>query len=101
MGDEREAWMQSSMRRRLVAFARRFVKDAHEAEDIVQDVMLRARAPRARLRSDGRAEAWLFRICRHAAIDHVRSRRVRRGVWASMPEEAEEWAADHADSMEP
>jgi RNA polymerase sigma-70 factor (ECF subfamily) len=80
------------MRRRLVAFARRFVKDPHEAEDIVQEVLLRAEDGQASLRSDARAEAWLFRICRHAAIDHVRSRRVRRGVWACMPEEADDWA---------
>lgn len=87
-----ESWTAVTMRRRLVAFARRFVKDPHEAEDIAQEVLLRAEDGQASLRSDARAEAWLFRICRHAAIDHVRARKVRRGVWASMPEEADDWA---------
>jgi len=79
------------MRRRLVAFARRYVRDADEAEDVVQEALVRARAGAGRLRSRERAEAWLFRICRHAAIDHVRSRRVRREVWRAMPEDAGEW----------
>jgi RNA polymerase sigma factor (sigma-70 family) len=87
-----ESWTATAMRRRLVAFARRFVKDPHEAEDIVQEVLLRAGDGQGSLRSDARAEAWLFRICRHAAIDHVRARKVRCGVWASMPEEAADWA---------
>lgn len=89
-----ESWTASAMRRRLVAFARRFVRDVHEAEDVVQEVLLWAEDGRASLRSDARAEAWLFRICRHAAIDHVRSRKVRRSVWASMPEEADDWAQE-------
>ncbi len=87
-------WLGPAMRRRLVAFARRFVKDRHEAEDVVQETLLRAGPGRRGLRVASRAEAWLFRICRHAAIDHVRARRVRRHVWAAMPEEAEDWATE-------
>lgn len=92
MDDQFENWASPRMRRRLVAFARRFVKDAHEAEDIVQEVLLRAEEGQAGLRTEARAETWLFRICRHAAIDHVRARKVRRGVWGSMPEEVDDWA---------
>ena len=85
-------WQDPELRRRLVAFARRFVRDAGEAEDIAQETLFRAASGRARLRSAERAEAWLFRICRHAAIDHVRSRRVRRAVWSAMTSEIEGWA---------
>ncbi len=82
-------WFSASMRRRLIAFARRFVVDHGEAEDVVQETLFRAAMGRRRLRSVARAEAWLFRICRHAAIDWVRSRRVRRSVWGVMPSAAD------------
>jgi RNA polymerase sigma-70 factor (ECF subfamily) len=87
-------WQSPELRRRLVAFARRFVRDAAEAEDIAQETLFRAASGRARLRSTERAEAWLFRICRHAAIDHVRSRRVRRAMWGAMTSEIEAWATE-------
>jgi RNA polymerase sigma-70 factor (ECF subfamily) len=74
-------WATETMRRRLVAFASRYIGDAWEAEDVVQETLLRARESLPGLRERDRGEAWLFRICRHAAIDHVRSRHVRRGVW--------------------
>jgi RNA polymerase sigma-70 factor, ECF subfamily len=75
------------VQRRLAAFARRFLRDRTEAEDVMQEALLRARHGLARLRSPERLEAWLFRICRHAAIDHRRSRRVREGVWLPLTEE--------------
>jgi RNA polymerase sigma-70 factor (ECF subfamily) len=93
-------WHGKAMRDRLAAFARRFVGDAWEAEDIAQETLVRAGRSLDALRRDDRAEAWLFRICRHAAIDHVRSRRVRRGVWAPMPVDGEEWAVPAAPTAD-
>jgi len=81
------AWIHAeSTRRRLVAFAWRFLGDQQEAEDVVQDTLLRAGVGFERLRSRQRLEAWLFRICRHAAIDRVRARQVRRAIWTQLPE---------------
>lgn len=80
--------LDASMLRRLASFARRYVSDAHEADDVAQDALLRAARSETSPREPERTEAWLFRICRHAAIDHVRSRRVRRPVWMSMPDGA-------------
>lgn len=97
-------WESRNLRARLVAFARRFVGDPAEAEDVAQEALHRASVGRATLRSADRAEAWLFRICRHAAIDHVRARRVRQGVWGAMPEAADDWArapAMRADASPP
>jgi RNA polymerase sigma-70 factor (ECF subfamily) len=80
------------MRQRLLAFARRFVTDASEAEDVVQEVLLHAGDVPPHIVAIGRTNSWLLRICRHLAIDHARSRRVRRAVWAPMPDDAREWA---------
>jgi RNA polymerase sigma-70 factor (ECF subfamily) len=95
-----DPWHGKAMRDRLAAFARRFVGDAWEAEDIAQETLVRAGRSLDALRRGDRAEAWLFRICRHAAIDHVRSRRVRRGVWAPMPADGEDWAMPAAPDAE-
>lgn len=84
-------WLDEGLRRRLTAHARRYVGDAGEAEDIAQETLMRVDKSWDRLRSRVRIEAWMFRICRHAAIDYVRARKVRRGVWGSMPEDAEVW----------
>jgi len=75
------------LQRRLLGFARRFLRDRTEAEDMMQEALLRARQSELRLRTPDRAEAWLFRICRHAAIDHRRARKVREGVWQPLSEE--------------
>ena len=80
-----DEWLGPAMSQRLATFARRFVRDPGEAEDIAQEALMRAKENLHSLRSADRAEAWLFRICRHAAIDHARARRVRRAVWAPMP----------------
>ena len=78
------------VQRRLLAFARRFLSDRTEAEDVMQEALLRARHALPRLRSPDREEAWLFRICRHAAIDHRRARRVRQRVWLPLTDERAE-----------
>lgn len=93
-------WLDEGMRRRLTAYARRFVGDANEAEDIAQETLIRVGRSWERLRSSQRVEGWMFRICRHAAIDHVRARKVRRGVWGSMPEEAETWGLVSREELE-
>jgi RNA polymerase sigma-70 factor (ECF subfamily) len=82
-----EQFLGPSMRRRLEAFARRFVDDETEAEDIAQEVLLRAGLDPSGLLAAERADAWLLRVCRHVAIDHVRARRVRQAIWAPMPDE--------------
>jgi RNA polymerase sigma-70 factor (ECF subfamily) len=79
------------LRERLVAFARRHVGDG-DAEDLAQETLVRVGRNMARLRSEARADAWMFRICRHAAIDHLRSRKVRRGLWVDLPMDVADWA---------
>jgi len=70
------------------------VDDATEAEDIAQEVLLRAGLDPAGLLAAERADAWLLRVCRHVAIDYVRARRVRQAVWGPMPDENEHAGED-------
>jgi RNA polymerase sigma-70 factor (ECF subfamily) len=63
-------------RPRLIACARRITGDANEAEDVVQEVFLRA--PRSGALKDPRAlPAWLHTVCRRLALDRLRERRRR------------------------
>ena len=77
-------WMTAGMHARLAAYAQRFLRDEGEAEDIAQETLMRAREGLDLLRDPARFEAWLFRICRHAAIDRVRARRVRQRLWVTL-----------------
>lgn len=60
----------------LRRFVRSRVGDPHDADDIVQDVFLRAQESLHRLDSAERAGAWLARIAANRIVDHYRARRV-------------------------
>ena len=72
----------------LHGFAFRLTRDAHLAEDLVQDTFARAIAAAAQFRPGTNLRAWLFRILRNAHIDG--QRRARRGPlsWEAPAEEA-------------
>jgi RNA polymerase sigma factor (sigma-70 family) len=74
--DDAFAALDERYRRRLVRFARGFVPGGQaDAEDAVQDAMVRAvRALRNGSRPDS-ANAWLHRITRNCALDLTASRR--------------------------
>ena len=61
-----------------------FARDPDEAEDITQEVFVRAHRQIGNYRSDGPLEAWLYRITRRAATQMRRTRR-RRGRLALTP----------------
>lgn len=62
------------------------------AEEICQDTMLKAWQQASAFRVDGHLKAWLFRVARNDAIDHMRRRR--------LPTE-EFQAAQHTASQDP
>ncbi len=66
----------------LLAHARRLT-GPDQAEDVVQDALLRALRAYPRLRHADHLRAWLYRVTTNAAIDHHRSR--RREVPAADP----------------
>jgi RNA polymerase sigma-70 factor (ECF subfamily) len=65
-----------SLRQPLLAYLRRLVGDTQSAEDVLQDVLVKAIASR---RSDAapprNLPAWLYRVAHNAAMDHHRARR--------------------------
>ncbi len=61
-----------SFRQQLLVFTESRVSNRADAEDIVQDVLLRAHIHQDGVRDKQRLSAWLYRITRHAIIDHYR-----------------------------
>src|SRR3954471_21421109 len=61
-----------------------FARDPDEAEDITQEVFVRAHRQLGQYRSDGSLDAWLYRITRRAATQMRRTRK-RRGRLALSP----------------
>ena len=57
-------------------FARRLA-EPHDADDLVQDVFLRVHRHLPDLRASERVAPWVFRIARHALVDHYRRRSAR------------------------
>jgi RNA polymerase sigma-70 factor (ECF subfamily) len=55
--------------------------DAHTAEDLAQEAMLRALRHEGRLRDEGSARIWLFRVTANLWRDQLRRTRVHRSWW--------------------
>jgi RNA polymerase sigma-70 factor, ECF subfamily len=67
----------SDLAERVRRFVAARVNDAHAAEDIAQDVMLKVQTQLDALPPDDKLPAWVFRIARNAIIDHYRAAAVR------------------------
>lgn len=72
----------------LLHFAHRLVGDMQLAEEIFQDTMLKAWQQATQFRLDGHLKAWLFRVARNNAIDHMRKKRVPMEEYSSSLETA-------------
>lgn len=59
-------------RKPLFAYVYRMVTHHADAEDLLQDVMLRAFEGLARFRGDSEVRTWLFGIATHVCLDHLR-----------------------------
>lgn len=61
----------------LLDYARRRLRDHHEAEEAVQDCLIAAWQQRAEFARASRLRTWLFGILRHKVLDRLRARRRR------------------------
>jgi RNA polymerase sigma-70 factor (ECF subfamily) len=64
----------AELRRVLHAFIARRVSDADTAEDLTQDVLLKAHRSGVEAGSVDDTAAWLYRIARNTLVDHYRHR---------------------------
>lgn len=78
---------------RLYAFACYLLRDAEEAQDVTQEVLLRFWQHRAEL-DEERLLGWLLRVARNACIDAVRRRKAYRRVVDADGEHIETTAND-------
>lgn len=60
----------------IVSYLYRLVGDAAQAEELAQDVFVRAYQALPRLKEGSNYRAWLYRIATHAAYDALRRRRL-------------------------
>lgn len=67
----------------LLRYCHHILCDYHEAQDAVQDALLRAWSRRNRFRAGTNLEAWLYKLAYHACIDLLRQR--RRQLFAPPP----------------
>jgi RNA polymerase sigma-70 factor, ECF subfamily len=67
------------------SFVGRRVSDAHRADDIVGEILLRVHRSLHTLDDHDRLAGWLFRIARNAIIDHYRRASENREVLEASP----------------
>lgn len=60
-------------RARLLTFVRRRVASFDDAEDLVQDILLKAARHTDQLESESKLQAWLYRIARNTITDFYRA----------------------------
>lgn len=67
--------------RRLYSFIRRMVTDHDEAQDVLQNVFVKAWTGLDGFRADARLYSWLYRIAHNESLNHLRS--MKRGIFVS------------------
>lgn len=70
-------------------FAYRLCLNAHEAEDVTQEVFLRLHQYKDSYRPQGKFSAWLFSIAHNLCLSRLR-RKKWWGLWPRMPDDPDE-----------
>lgn len=71
----------------------RYARDAHEVDDLVQEVFVKAYFSLRTYRFKAPFQHWLSRVATHAALDHLRKRyRRKEDLFSEMAEDdSQEW----------
>jgi RNA polymerase sigma factor (sigma-70 family) len=85
-------------RGRLLAYIRRWIADAADAEDILQEALYELVLAHRMMQPVEQAEAWLLRVARNRIIDRFR-RRSTRGRFEQVEEEMDASAGTLADLL--
>jgi RNA polymerase sigma-70 factor, ECF subfamily len=79
----------------LHTYAYHLLNNQEDADDVVQEVFIRAHSHLIELRDPARLKSWLYRIATNLCMDHLRRRsRVRRVLGIALP------LASHAEDNE-
>ena len=83
------------VRQKLFRFAYRMLEDSDEAEDVVQDVLLKVWNQRSRLSEIENAEAWCMQLTRNLSLDRLKSPRRQLRMTLEGWDGAEDRATPH------
>lgn len=88
---------------RLHDYIAKRVRDRHIADDILQDVFLKAHANLHRVSSSGSVSAWLFRITANAIADYYRTHMPPEELPEDFPapERERDYVAELASCLQP
>jgi RNA polymerase sigma-70 factor, ECF subfamily len=89
------AW--SELRGPMARFIARRVADPQDAEDVLQEVLLRIHRHSEELASADRVASWVHRIARNAIVDHYRRRAARPEFPARDPSEVDKALEESLD----
>ncbi|WP_163647954.1 sigma-70 family RNA polymerase sigma factor [Modicisalibacter sp. 'Wilcox'] len=84
----------AAIRPRLLAFARMQLRDASEADDVVQEALITAVEKDAHFAGRSGYETWVFGILKNKILDALRAQK-RRGKWQPWEDDGVEAAAEN------
>jgi RNA polymerase sigma-70 factor (ECF subfamily) len=89
-------------RRPLFGYIYRMVTHAGDAEDLLQEVLVRVMESLPRYRAEARFKTWLFGIATHVCLDHLRRKkrwRVEAQLYGQQETEGDQGAMDQLASI--
>lgn len=80
----------------MLLFTNGYVHNLSDAEDIAQEALIRLSVKRPHIREEYQLRAYLFRICRNLALNHLKKQKRMLAI----PPEDTEWIEDDTEEIE-